>query len=91
MREHNLETMLINMQYSRDTAAVIDFEPYLDAMQHMADVEGVYLFRRFEMMKYWSENGVFDFADVPAEGPLRFARSMTARPASRRGHRYAMK
>jgi acyl-CoA thioesterase I len=67
LHEHSLETMLVNMQYSRSTDAVIDFAPYLDAMQHMADVEGIYLFRRFEMMKYWSENGIFDFADVPAE------------------------
>jgi hypothetical protein len=34
-------------------------------MQHRADVEDVYLFRRFEMMKLWSETGVFHFEDVP--------------------------
>ena len=67
LREHKLETMLINMQYSRSTASVINFEPYLEAMQRTADVDGVYLLRRFEMMKYWAENGVFNFADVPVE------------------------
>jgi lysophospholipase L1-like esterase len=67
LREHKLETMLINMQYSRSTASVINFSPYLEAMQHIADVDGVYLFRRFEMMKYWAENGVFSFAEVPPE------------------------
>jgi acyl-CoA thioesterase I len=68
LREHQVDTMLMNMQYSRSTASVINFEPYLDAMQHTADVADVYLFRRFEMMKYWSENGVFNFANVPPEG-----------------------
>jgi hypothetical protein len=67
LHEHKLETMLMNMQYSRSTASVINFEPYLAAMQHTADLDDVYLFRRFEMMKYWSENGIFDFANVAPE------------------------
>lgn len=67
LKEHKLETMLINMQYSRGTASVINFGPYLEAMQHIADVDGVYLFRRFEMMKYWAEHGVFVFGEVPPE------------------------
>jgi acyl-CoA thioesterase I len=68
LRERQVDTMLMNMQYSRTTASVINFEPYLDAMQQTADVADVYLFRRFEMMKYWSESGVFNFANVPPEG-----------------------
>jgi lysophospholipase L1-like esterase len=67
LREHKLDIMLVNMQYSRSTESVINFEPYLEAMQHRADIDEVYLFRRFEMMRYWSENGVFEFADVPRE------------------------
>ena len=65
LRDHKFDVMLINMQYSRDTASVINFEPYLDALQHEADVDDVYLFRRFEMMRYWSETGVFQLAEVP--------------------------
>jgi lysophospholipase L1-like esterase len=67
LHERRLDTMLMNMQYSRSTASVINFEPYLAAMQRTADVADVYLFRRFEMMKYWSENGIFNFANVPPE------------------------
>lgn len=73
LREHKLETMLIDMQYSRSTASVINFSPYLEAMEHTADVEGAYLFRRFEMMKYWSESGVFNFIDVPRERRAQLA------------------
>jgi hypothetical protein len=64
LREHKLDVMLMNMQYSRSTASVINFAPYLEAMAHRADVDDVYLFRRFEMMRYWSETGVFEFAEV---------------------------
>jgi hypothetical protein len=67
LKEHKLETMLINMQYSKNTASVINFVPYLEAMQHIADVDGIYLFRRFEMMKYWAEHGIFSFGEVPVE------------------------
>lgn len=67
LHDHKLDIMLVNMQYSRSTASVINFEPYLAEMQHRADVEDVYLFRRFEIMKYWSDNGVFQFSDVPKD------------------------
>ena len=65
LREHKLEVMLVDMQYSRGTASIINFEPYLSTMWHMADLDDVYVFRRFEMMKYWSETGVFSFVEVP--------------------------
>jgi lysophospholipase L1-like esterase len=64
LREHKLDVMLMTMQYSRSTASVINFAPYLEAMAQRADVDDVYLFRRFEMMRYWSEAGVFEFAEV---------------------------
>lgn len=67
LKNHRLDIVLVNMQYSRNTVSVINFEPYLEAMQHTADVDDIYLFRRFETMKYWSENGVFNFIDVPKE------------------------
>lgn len=65
LRQHNFDIVLMNMQYSRSTDDIIDFGPYLEAMDHRADIDEVYLFRRFEMMRYWSENGIFQFADVP--------------------------
>lgn len=65
LHEHKVEVILVDMQYNQGTASVINYEPYLDAMRRTADVEDVYLFRRYEMMKYWGENGIFSFVDVP--------------------------
>ena len=73
LREHNLDIMLVNMQYNPSTGSVINFEPYLEALRHAADLENVYLFRRYDIMKYWSENGVFDFVDVPKEQRVQLA------------------
>ncbi len=73
LREHNFDIMLVNMQYNPSTGSVINFEPYLDALRDAADLEDVYLFRRYEIMKYWSEAGIFDFVDVPKEQRVQLA------------------
>jgi len=73
LRDHNLDIMLVSMQYNPSTGSVINFEPYLEALRHAADLENVYLFRRYDIMKYWSENGIFDFVDVPKEQRVQLA------------------
>jgi acyl-CoA thioesterase-1 len=83
LHEHKFDIILVNMQYSRSTATVINFEPYLEAMEQRADVEDIYLFRRFEMMRYWSENGVFDFSDVPRDRRAALASQVYACLAER--------
>jgi hypothetical protein len=73
LRQHQFDIMLVDMQYNPSTGSVINFEPYLEALRHAADLEDVYLFRRYEIMKYWSEAGIFDFVDVPKERRVEFA------------------
>ncbi|HUB97632.1 MAG TPA: GDSL-type esterase/lipase family protein [Stellaceae bacterium] len=73
LRQHNFDVMLVNMQYNPSTGSVINFEPYMEALNHAADLDGTLIFRRFEIMKYWSESGVFDFVDVPKERRVQLA------------------
>lgn len=73
LRQHNFDIFLVNMQYNPSTGSVIDFEPYLEALRHAADLDDVSVFRRFEIMKYWSDNDVFNFVDVPKDQRLRLA------------------
>jgi lysophospholipase L1-like esterase len=65
LREHHVETMLVDMQFSRATSSVINFERYLDALRRIADVSEVYVFKRYDVMRQWVEDGVFNFDDVP--------------------------
>jgi lysophospholipase L1-like esterase len=65
LRQHNVETMLVDMQFSRATSSVINFERYLDALRRIADVNDIFVFKRYEVMRYWVEHGVFNFEDVP--------------------------
>jgi acyl-CoA thioesterase-1 len=66
LRDKKIETMLVDMQFSRATSTVINFERYLEALRKIADVSDVYVFKRYDVMRYWVENGVFNFDDMPA-------------------------
>lgn len=76
LRQHNFDIMLVDMQYNPSTGSVIDFGPYLEALQHSADFSDVLLFKRFEAMRYWSENGVFNFVDIPKDARVGLARDV---------------
>jgi len=67
LREHQMEAMLIDMQFSAETNTVINFQPYLDTLHQVASLTDVYVFHRYEVMKYWVDNDVFNFTDVPQE------------------------
>jgi len=76
IQEHKAEIMLMDMQYNPSTVSVINFEPYLDALHQTATLQDVYMFQRFEIMKYWSETSVFDFSSVPREKRASQAREI---------------
>jgi acyl-CoA thioesterase I len=63
-KTRGIDVMLVDMQFSHSTAAVIDFESYLNALHRVGDVNDVNVFPRFEMMRYWSEQNVFNFDEV---------------------------
>lgn len=60
LRAAGAEVVLMNMQFSRPTDAVIHFEPYLVTMHELADVNDVPLFRRHGIMRHWAESGALD-------------------------------
>ena len=61
------EMVLMNMQFSRETDAMIQFGPYLIAMRELADANDVPLFRRHGIMRYWAENDFLDLRSREAE------------------------
>ena len=76
IRDHGAEAMLVDMQYNPRTVSVINFEPYLAMLHQTADQQNVYMFKRFELMKYWSDAGAFDFTNVPREKRTTLARDL---------------
>ena len=63
-KARGIDVMLVDMQFSHSTTTVIDFERYLNALHRVGDVNDVNVFPRFEMMRYWSEQNVFNFDGV---------------------------
>jgi acyl-CoA thioesterase I len=64
LKAHGIDIVLVDMQFSHSTATIIDFERYLNAIHRVGDVNDISVFPRFEMMRYWSEQKVFDFDAV---------------------------
>ena len=67
LRAARAEIVLMNMQFSRDTDAIIDFEPYLAAMSETADANDVPLFRRHGIMRSWAESGLLNLRAAEPE------------------------
>lgn len=56
------DIVLINQQYSPRTESMINLSAYADVMRLAAQQADIPLFDRLAAMKYWSEQGTFDFA-----------------------------
>jgi len=64
LQELGVDVVLMNMQYSPRTDAMISIEAYADNMRWVALQHDVPLFDRFALMKRWSELGTFDLYDA---------------------------
>lgn len=64
LKARGIDVMLVDMQFSHSTATVIDFERYLNALHRVGDVNDITVFPRFEMMRFWSEQNIFNFDGV---------------------------
>ena len=64
LKARSIDIILIDMQFSRSTVTVIDFERYLSTLHRVGEVNELYVFPRFEMMRYWSDQNVFNFDGV---------------------------
>jgi acyl-CoA thioesterase I len=54
--EAKIDVMLMDMQYARNTARIINFQPYVDAMGRAATMRNIFIFPRFDIMRDWVEN-----------------------------------
>jgi acyl-CoA thioesterase I len=68
-----IEVLLMNAQFSRDTDAMIRFEPYLAALREVADANEVPVFNRHGLMRYWAESGVLDLRTKDSDQRRRLA------------------
>jgi len=73
LKKQAIDILLVDMQFSRRTSTVINFEEYLRALHRVGNLNEVFVFPRFEMMRYWSEQHVFNFDEVADAERARLA------------------
>jgi hypothetical protein len=59
------DVILIDPQYAPRTMALMNLPPYYEAVHMVADGTTVAMFRRFEIMRHWSEQSRFDMTLKP--------------------------
>ena len=65
IRGAGAEVLLMDMQFSRPAAAMINLDRYRTALREVSDGADVPVFPRHDVMRAWVEAGLFDFG-VPA-------------------------
>ena len=64
LREHDIDVMLMDMQYYPASIRLPDYGEYLEAMRAVAEEKQVPVFRRFDLMKYWLTSGEFNLDEL---------------------------
>jgi hypothetical protein len=73
LKNRAIDIILVDMQFSRRTITLIDFDKYLKTLHRVGEMNEVYVFPRFEMMRYWSEQNMFNFDQVSDDERARLA------------------
>lgn len=63
MAAAGIDVVLMDTQYSRVTAQIINFDPYVGAIDQVAAMRGAERFPRYAIMRYWVDEDRFEFAD----------------------------
>jgi lysophospholipase L1-like esterase len=73
MEAAGVEVVLMNTQYSRNTARLINFQPYNDAMSQVAQMRDLVLFPRYETMQAWVDKGLVSFDGLSQAEAVKIA------------------
>jgi lysophospholipase L1-like esterase len=66
LRQAGIDVLLVDPQYARHTARVVNILPFVEAMRTMAGMGQLVLFDRFEVMRHWIDNNVFQLDERAA-------------------------
>ncbi|WP_210163773.1 hypothetical protein [Azorhizobium doebereinerae] len=64
IRSRHADAIVMSMQYSPRTDFMFDAGPYLQYLRWTAKMEGAALFNRYDIMRYWVEDGLFDLSEL---------------------------
>jgi acyl-CoA thioesterase I len=73
MQTAGIDVMLMDTQYSRMTAQLINFQPYVSAIEQVSGMRDLFLFHRYAVMRYWVDADRFAFTDKSPSEARRIA------------------
>jgi hypothetical protein len=71
LRAHAIGVLLVDPQYSKRMAAMVNLGPYIDAIRMIADNERIALFDRHQIMKHWADEGYFHIPERANPAAIR--------------------
>jgi hypothetical protein len=65
LAETRADILLVEPQYARKTAMMINFAPYLDAIAQVGNMRDLIVFPRYAVMRWWSEHDQIVVDNLP--------------------------
>jgi acyl-CoA thioesterase-1 len=75
-RARGADILLMDFQFGRGPSALIDFQPYIERLYWVADMTNVTVFRRYDMMRFWSDDGRLDLAETQGDRQRKMAATL---------------
>lgn len=72
------DLVLVDPQFSRFLYAAADLDPYSQTLREIAAQPGAVLFRRFDLMRFWSISGQIDMERTPRAQRLKIVEQLHA-------------
>lgn len=73
LTQRGIDVILMDMQYARPTARVINFDPYVEALSQVGLIRNVYVLPRHAVMREWIEDEHVAFADKQGKEAIQLA------------------
>jgi hypothetical protein len=73
LHQHGIDAILVDVQYSPQTSALYNFQPYLDYLWRIGEAEDANVLHRYDIMRYFVDEGRFDPGVTKPEDQARNA------------------
>ena len=74
LHELAVDVVLVDIQYSPQTDSLYDFQPYLDYLRRVGEAEDANVLRRFDIMRFYTDDGRFNPATTSTAEQLQNAK-----------------
>jgi lysophospholipase L1-like esterase len=70
LKEAGIDVILVDPQFSRRTAGMLNLHPFIERMRAIASSENVLVFHRYDIMRHWDDVGFVKLDDMKPSAEL---------------------